>query len=477
MIKDAGGSASITTGDANAAANIINVANTNVIGKNWLMAVVNIFGDWDGNLTFGLPNLWIGAKAVLDSSSPGPGSTLTYEYTVMNTGDAPAHNVCLRNRFDPRYLDLDVLSPLTDRVVSSGEVEYCIGTVEAGAVYELSRRARISRDMPYGTTFISNNIEVIGAEGEEYLDDNEEIVSFDVWNEPPKQVTTGGANITYKPSPDLKITKSHSSPFGVRASSTVNYRIVIRNEGPGSAYDAVLIDRLTHEDGSVIYEEKWDLGEIYSNETIEISYTTFFNDASEPGVYTNSAYVKALSGYHTFRYGRNGDSETIESSVLVLPAFPINSPEEVIEVIEESVEIIEEEPLLTEPVIEIPKITKLPVLFLAALHGPLFTQHPVDLNLTLGKAQFRHPLFTQHPVYIKRTVLSRLIQRANSGYDPWLETLAGSFFISAIKWPFDQVPVANAFEDAPSTEREKLLVLVAMSLFIMDRRRKRENST
>lgn len=400
QIRGAGGSTSITTGDANAAANIINVANTNVIGKNWLMAVVNIFGDWNGNLSFGLPNLWIGAKAVLDSPNPGPGTGLTFEYTVMNTGDAPANNVCLRNRFDSRYLELDVLSPATDRYINSDDVEYCIGTVEAGAVRELSRRARIAREMPYGTTFISNNIEVIGAQGEEFLDDNEEIVSFEIWNEPPKQTSSSGTRISYKPSPDLKITKSHSSPFGARASSTVTYHIVIRNEGPGSAYDAMLIDRLTYEDGSVIYEETWNLGEIYSNETIEISYTTFFNDASDTGVYTNSAYVKALSGYHTFLYGRNGDSDTVESSVLILPALEVYSGEEEVHIIEESVEIIEEEYNGVETTEDVAVGEEEPIIITAGVLGPLyshpvFTQHPVYANLPHLAALFTHPQFSE----------------------------------------------------------------------------------
>lgn len=498
MIEGAGGSASITTGDASAAANIINVANTNVIGKNWLMAVVNIFGDWNGNLSFGVPNLWIGAKAVLDSPEPGPGTGLNFEYTVMNTGDAPANNVCLRNRFDSRYLSLDIQSTLTDRYINGDSVEYCIGTVEAGAVRELSRRARIAEDMPYGTTFISNNIEVFGAQDEEYLDDNEEFVSFEVWNEPPKVSSTSGARISYKPSPDLKITKSHSSPFGARASSTVNYRIVIRNEGPGSAYDAVLIDKLTHEDGSVIYEETWNLGEIYSNETIEISYTTFFNGASEQGVYTNSAYVKALSGYHNFLYGRNGDSETVESSVLILPALNVYYGEEVVEVVEDSMEVLEEDSgaeFIGEEVIE--NEEEVPVIITGVLgplySHPVFTQHPVYANLPHIAASFSHPVFskavwgspllhpqfTQHPVHNKRTVLTDIIRSSDNLRVSWLQSLSNSFFISALKWPFDKVTVASAFEEdtEPSENKERVLVLLAMSIFIMDSRRKNGNSS
>ena len=474
-IKGAGGGASITTGDANAAANIINVANTNVIGKNWLMAVVNIFGDWNGNLSFGVPNLWVGAKAVFGDAAPGPGSDVTYEYTVMNTGDAPAHNVCLRNRFDSRYVELGVQNPTTDREVHSGEVEYCIGTVEAGAVREIERRGRIARNVPYGRTFISNEIEVLGPQSEEFLDDNEELISFDIWNEPPAVAKTTGTRVNYKPSPDLQITKSHSSPFGVRASSTVRYRVTVRNVGPGSAYDAKLIDTLEDEDGNIIYKETWNLGEIYSNETIEIEYDTFFNDASEPGWYTNKAYVKALGGYHTFLYGRNADSEETESSVLIMPPVAVYSDEEVVEVIEESVEITEEEPPHEpEPTI-IPDFTRLPVRHLGALHGPFFTQHPVHLTPLLNPDYFDHPVFTQHPVY-ETVSVSNEAQGAASGFVSGIfDAISGSPVLRFITAPFDTLSQLSAprYIKESSAEGNEIVALLAMSVFAMGRYRRR----
>ncbi|PJA86740.1 MAG: hypothetical protein CO141_03165 [Candidatus Moranbacteria bacterium CG_4_9_14_3_um_filter_42_9] len=42
--------AEIQTGDATAIANVVNLANLNIVGNNWLFAVVNVFGNWVGNL-------------------------------------------------------------------------------------------------------------------------------------------------------------------------------------------------------------------------------------------------------------------------------------------------------------------------------------------------------------------------------------------------------------------------------------------
>lgn len=45
-----GNGSSITTGDASATANVVNVANKNLVGNNWVFAIVNVFGKWIGDL-------------------------------------------------------------------------------------------------------------------------------------------------------------------------------------------------------------------------------------------------------------------------------------------------------------------------------------------------------------------------------------------------------------------------------------------
>ncbi len=42
----------VDTGDVKAASNLINIANSNIAVGNWLLAVVNVFGDWNGNVRF-----------------------------------------------------------------------------------------------------------------------------------------------------------------------------------------------------------------------------------------------------------------------------------------------------------------------------------------------------------------------------------------------------------------------------------------
>jgi hypothetical protein len=49
-ILDVDGAAAIITGSAEAVASAVNLINTNITGNNWLLAIINIFGNWSGDL-------------------------------------------------------------------------------------------------------------------------------------------------------------------------------------------------------------------------------------------------------------------------------------------------------------------------------------------------------------------------------------------------------------------------------------------
>lgn len=56
-IEEADGESKINTGDALAKANIVNVINKNIVGNNWVFALINVFGDWEGDLVIPGENL------------------------------------------------------------------------------------------------------------------------------------------------------------------------------------------------------------------------------------------------------------------------------------------------------------------------------------------------------------------------------------------------------------------------------------
>ena len=273
----ANGAASINTGNAYAGANVLNVANTNVISSNWIVALINIFGDWNGNVSFGQPDLWV-ATQVEGPETLNPGSEVTFNTTVANRGDAPASNVVFNGGFELPFIGFN--GPDYSEIYSRE-----VGDLDPGETREFSYRAKVSYDLPPGDTLIDHRLEVSASETDGNPDDNIDTVSLLAYRSRPSRRNSN------KP-PALSVSKTNSASASVSAPGTVDYTIVVENTG-GSAYESVLYDTLADEDGNIKAENNWELGEIFPDEEITVTYTAVFNENTASGIYTNSAWVEA----------------------------------------------------------------------------------------------------------------------------------------------------------------------------------------
>lgn len=286
-----GGSATIDTGDAYASANLINIANTNVVGRNWILAIFNIFGDFSGDISFGRPDLWIGARAHSSHNPLTRSSHITYSFTITNLGDSDATGVTLKNLFNSNHLSF---SGYDLEFGDIGGIGWNIGVVPAGESVEVSYGATVSANIPYGQTPIVTTTTVESIETDEDTSNNtEELTLLAMVSDDRLDPKYSGAHIRYTPDADLKITKISDAKGPIVASSTVDYTITIVNEG-GIAYYSVLSDVLVDKFGEVVNEQSWGLGEIYPDEEIQLTYTAIFNEDALPGFYTNYAQVKAI---------------------------------------------------------------------------------------------------------------------------------------------------------------------------------------
>ncbi len=335
-----GGDALITSGNAFAAANILNIANTNVIGANWVLAMVNIFGDWSGSLSFGEPDLWIGTAVEAPRSPLEAGDELTYHFTVANHGDARASNVWLRASalgdllvFDPIFLD------------TRGDARLFVGSLAPGEVRELTLAGRLDTPLPFGTHTIDHTFTLTSYEPETNRADNTETLSLLAYGGEALVSESGGSDagrgggggssggssstsggggggggIYYTSPANLAIAKRNSATAPVPAGSSVDYTVVIKNDGLGEAYHAVLVDVLKDAGGAVIHEERWNLETIYPAEEVTVTYTIEFSADAAAGTYTNSAYVKAYDGHPSLDpfYGSAADSPTVTSTVEIV---------------------------------------------------------------------------------------------------------------------------------------------------------------
>lgn len=333
------GEAIIETGDAYAAANLVNVVNTNVVGRNWFLAVINIFGDWGGNLSFGRPDLWIGGSAEMPDEQVTVGDEVTYRFTVANNGDAKARGVRLRIEDDAPYLSITDHGAVTYVTEENGGY-WNIGDLAPGATRDVTYRARVTDDLPYGTLPITTTGRVTSsAKNENNMSDNEEILSVLAFRVAPSGGGSGGgggrggggsnngsvrgastSNRNNRPSPSatqaprLVIDKTASATSTV-ASSTIDYTVELYNRSRGYAYNAVLIDELTDAQGNIVQRQTWDLGTIFGKERIEVMYTVAFSGNATSGAYVNTAWIEAYKGGDMNAGGKKIVSEQASTTV------------------------------------------------------------------------------------------------------------------------------------------------------------------
>lgn len=313
------GAGEIETGNAYASANIVNIANTNVVGRNWVLAIVNIFGDWNGNVSFGQPDLWVGTTIDVHGGAL-PDSHPDYHFTVANRGDADATNVKLRARANKPFLSFN------GRDVG-GEDEWDLGTIPAGTSVEVVYAADVgsSRSFPsYGEHEVVTTATVVARETDNNNSDNTDIIGLAVQN--PRRAPRRAA-LPYTSDPVLTVEKSVVGSTSLYQGEMTGYKVVINNRG-GQAYHSVLTDTLKNEAGEVINEQTWELGTIEPNEEITITYETVFGASTTPGVYTNYASLHTVGRHESLDpfLGHFVDSNIASTSVTILYRPPEETP-------------------------------------------------------------------------------------------------------------------------------------------------------
>ncbi len=316
-----GGDALIATGDAYAAANVFNVANTNVVGRNWVTAVFNIFGDFDGNISFGQPDLWIGGSAEATEGGFTPGKEVEYTFTVTNFGDAVANDVVIRPSFESEFLAFEDAATDPEDPLAPGEDEpiaWNIGSLAPGESKEVTKKATISRGTLLNPqTSVVLNANVRAHEGDANYDDNEEEVTLVVSNGALSR--SGGSVALRLGDPELLVSKRALTEGPITPSSTVTYELTIENRGD-HAFHTLLTDTIYGPSGRAIYKQEWELDTIYADEEIYITYDVFYNASSTPGVYTNRAVIEGIGNNPSLDkvYGKFFTTEPAEAEVRIV---------------------------------------------------------------------------------------------------------------------------------------------------------------
>lgn len=288
-ISGGGGNAVIATGNASAISNTVNVANTNIIGRNWLIAIINIFGDWQGNLAFGQPDLWVGQRAEVTDNPLRPGSEVTYTVDIKNFGNADATNIRVAAEDSIHTL----LTPTWmggNGYLEGWKTRWAIPSLAAGASMRISYKSRLTGDIAPGTTMLANTVQATALEPDANPSDNTDVLDLALQGNP---IGTGGGLLPSR----LALAKSNNTTEPIEPGKKVGYTIALLNDAQGTAFNVLVRDMLYDPWGTVIASSSWTLGQVYPKEEIYIDYDAIFSANASSGYYINYAYVDGFDNF------------------------------------------------------------------------------------------------------------------------------------------------------------------------------------
>ncbi len=318
----------ISTGNALAGANLVNIANANVIGRNWIFAIINIFGDFTGNISFGRPDLWVGEQIVAPSVVEND-AVLTYKFTVINNGDSRATEVTLRDKFDASHLD--VLESSLPYVIDGENLVWNIGTLPSGGAIEITYKAKI-KNTSY-STHITNVVTAILRETDNNALDNTDTATVMTRSAPSgggggvsvyQPLATQNDSVLVNTTDVLQFTvirETVSGTIGTTSPRSIMQKIVVRNPESRDIPKVTLHDILRDPSQNILRAEYFNLGTVLAHEEIVIEYEILFGEEAVPGDY--KLFTVINSGRRNMVFESNGSITLLGDPIIpVLPVLP-----------------------------------------------------------------------------------------------------------------------------------------------------------
>ena len=300
---DNDGASIVRTGNVDAQVNVSNIVNTNLFGDNWLYSLINVFGNWLGNLEFGRPDLWVSEVKLVKNEPVRQGEIVTYMFNYGNRGDGTAEDVYI---YDDYHEGLLNIVSLNGGRLMDGGVQWSVGKLAPGQTGTISYQVEMDGPINNSGDFMVENQVVIfsGQQEDRNMADNFSSSAFSAntgrATQPHSvQVALGDSRPKAGPNgwknAELKITKTHNAGVRTARGLTVSYTIVVENIGDLSAFDTVVQDVLKDGEGNEVATNQWPLDEVYGNEEITINYDIELTENAPLGTYLNSAIVEGWS--------------------------------------------------------------------------------------------------------------------------------------------------------------------------------------
>ncbi|MBN2016328.1 DUF11 domain-containing protein [Candidatus Dojkabacteria bacterium] len=214
-----------------------------------------------------------------------PGGTVLYTITITNNGNIDATDVIVTDDFD----ELNISVNPEDGYVSNGYIVWIVGDLAVGESKIITYEALIDTTLPENTIHIPN--ESIVTLHEPDIDESDNIALHEVI-------------ATLNPVLDISKTSDKTT---YRLGEEVEYTLAITNNSSADAYNLNLADLITKEFNYVSGSAKlngvtlsnpegtqnliWDLGNLPTNQTIELVFRVRMNNDCVPGNYPNTGTI------------------------------------------------------------------------------------------------------------------------------------------------------------------------------------------
>ena len=302
----------IKTGKSIALANLFNFLNTNIIGSNFFMPIINLFGSWKGNLVFAYPNLQVAMTA--DKEEVSFGDSLNYTVNYENVGYEDARNVTLNINL-PQEASINSAPGLTF-AANGNQLQFFIGNVAAKAGGSFSFSVTIQRPTSqnkaeniFARLFSTLVKPVEAAENGRELVTTANIATPDPETDTSKNnssvvtyliesdsSSSGQSDQSSDPGldPELEVTSSNNTGEFIYPGDIVTFFVTVKNKGLGKAKNAIAYQNILS-DGLTISKNQFSLGDIEGGKNKKLTFSIQIPKRALPGLYDSLIYADAES--------------------------------------------------------------------------------------------------------------------------------------------------------------------------------------
>lgn len=287
--------ARITTGNASALARVFNFINTNITGNNWMFSVVNVMGEWNGDLQFAYPDLSISLSDGKEEAEAG--DVLVYSIKLKNEGQAACENARVMFSLNDE-MSFEGGSSEVDKKANGNELVWEIPGLSPGEEKFFSVKAKI-KDLEAGKKYSLMSAAGVTTKTKELAlanNSSSDVVEVEV----PASFKSDEKNDVDS---HISIKREMDRQGTLRPGDLMKHTFYIKNNGEDHLYNVVLQDKMKDALGQEITIYQWEIGDLPLGQEIMVDYTLQANDIGK-----NVDFL-----YEAIAYGTNGEEDEVRS--------------------------------------------------------------------------------------------------------------------------------------------------------------------